>query len=81
MADRLLLQLITLAMFLLLMGFNFCDYYKLPTVRKLIWFVLFLGISVSVLRVRREFDLALILPLPLMIALLLAMLHKPKKAA
>ena len=46
-----------------------CDFYKLHIVRELIWFSIFLAISIYVLRIRGEFDLVLILPLPMLLAI------------
>ncbi len=65
MAEKLILEFVTLSIFSFLMGITFCDFYKLPTVRKLIWFAIFLAISIYVLRTRGEFDLALIFPVPM----------------
>lgn len=79
MAEKIILQLIALGIFSFLMGFTFCDFYKLHTVRKLIWFVIFLAVSAYVLCARGEFDLALILPIPMLIAIALAWLQKRSK--
>jgi len=79
MAEKIILQFITLSIFSFLMGFTFCDFYKLRTVRKLIWFVILLAVSTYVLRTRGEFDLALILPIPMLVAIFLAWLQKTKK--
>lgn len=76
MAERLLLEFVTLSIFSFLMGITFCDYYKLHIVRKLIWFAIFLAISAYVLRMRGEFDLALILPVPMLLAIVLARWQK-----
>jgi len=78
MAEKLILQFVTLSIFSFLMGITFCDFYRLHTVRKLIWFAIFLGISVYVLFTRGEFDLALILPVPMLVAIGLAWLQKKK---
>ncbi len=72
MAERLLLEFVTLGIFSFLMGITFCDFYKLHIVRKLIWFSSFLAISVYVLHVRGEFDLVFILPVPMLLAIVLA---------
>ncbi len=76
MAERLLLEFVTLSIFAFLMGITFCDFYKLHVVRKLIWFAIFLAISAYVLRMRGEFDLALILPVPMLLAIVLAWWQK-----
>jgi hypothetical protein len=78
MGERLFLQFITLGIFSFLMGITFCDFYKLHIVRKLIWFGIFLGISAYVLRTRGEFDLTLILPVPMLLAIGLAWWQKKK---
>jgi len=78
MAERLLLEFVTLSIFSFLMGITFCDFYKLHIVRKLIWFAIFLAISFYVLRIRGEFDLALILPLPMLVAIGFAWWQKKK---
>jgi len=76
MAQRLILEFITLSIFSFLMGITFCDFYKLRTEHKLIWFGIFLVISTYVLRRRGEFDLTLILPVPMLAAICLAWLQK-----
>ncbi len=78
MAQRLILEFVTLSIFSFLMGITFCDFYRLHTARKLIWFCIFLAISAYVLRTRGEFDLALILPIPILLAIGLAWLQKKK---
>ena len=78
MVERLILQFLTLSIFSFLMGITFCDFYKLPTGRKLIWFNIFLAISIYVLRTRGEFELSLILPVPMLLAIGLAWLQKKK---
>ena len=69
--NQLLLQLLTLSLFTLLMGITFCDGFKLHVVRKLIWFVSFAAIAFYVLKTTGEYDLAKILPAPIILALLL----------
>ena len=78
MAERLILQFVTLAIFSFLMGITFCDFYKLHIMLKLIWFGIFLAISVYVLRTRGEFELALILPIPMLLTIGLAWWRKYK---
>lgn len=78
MEEKIILQFATLSIFLFLMGITFCDFYRLHTLRKLIWFGVFLAISSYVLRIRGEFDLALILPIPMLLAIVLAWLQKKK---
>jgi len=69
--QKLIYQFISLCCFVLLMGFTFCDGYKLHTARKLIWFVLFLAITISVFKIKKEFSLELILPIPCLLAFVL----------
>ncbi|MBU0548104.1 MAG: hypothetical protein KJ710_01475 [Candidatus Omnitrophica bacterium] len=78
MGERLILQFVTLTIFSFLMGITFCDFYKLHIVRKLTWFGIFLAISVYVLRTYGEFDLTLILPVPMLMAIGLGWLQKKK---
>ena len=78
MAERLILQFVTLTIFSFLMGITFCDFYKLHIVRKLIWFSIFLAISVYVLHTCGEFDLSLILPVPMLAAIGLAWWQRDK---
>jgi len=81
MEKRLILQFVTLTIFSFLMGITFCDFYKLHIVRKLIWFCIFLAISIYVLRTQGEFDLAHILPIPMLVAIGLGWLQKMKFAS
>jgi hypothetical protein len=78
MAGRLVMEFVTLSIFSFLMGITFCDFYKLHTARKLVWFGILLIISAYVLRTRGEFDLALILPVPMLLAIGLAWWQKKK---
>ena len=78
MEHRLILQFVTLTVFSFLMGITFCDFYKLHIVRKLIWFVVFLAISVYVLGEYGEFELSLILPVPMLLAIALGWMQKKK---
>ena len=79
MQERLILQFVTLVIFLFLMGITFCDFYKLHIGRKLIWFFVLLAISIYVLRRYEEFELALILPVPMLLAIGLGWLQKKKR--
>lgn len=79
MAERLILEFVTLAIFTFLMDITFCDFYKLDTVLKLIWFGIFFMISFYVLRTCGEFDLTLILPVPMIAAICLAWLQKRRR--
>lgn len=80
MEEKFLLQFITLSIYAALMGFVFCDFFKLRTGRKLVWFGVFLVVSAYVLKARGEFDLGLILPLPMLLAICLGWLQKRNKS-
>ena len=67
----LLLQFITLSIYTIFVGFCFCDGFKLHVLRKLVWFAVFAGISIYVLKTMGEFNLAFILPVPTLLAILL----------
>jgi len=71
MAKVLLMQFLTLSIYTFFMGFCFCDGFKLHILRKLIWFITFLLINIYILKVKGQFDLALILPIPTLLAILL----------
>lgn len=75
MADKLILQFVTLSIFSFLMGTTFCDFFKLHVVRKLIWFTIFFAISAFVMHLRGEYDLTLILPVPMLLAIVLGRLQ------
>jgi hypothetical protein len=74
----LIMQLITLSLYALLMGYCFCDGFKLNISRKLIWFILFLGISVLIFGITGRYELSLILPLPCLLAILFCHCEKQK---
>jgi hypothetical protein len=78
MAEKFILQFIALSTYTFLMGFIFCDFFKLHILRKLIWFIVFVAISVYVLKMRGEFDLGLILPIPMLLAIWLGWVQKRK---
>jgi len=78
MENRLLMQLVTLSLYTLFMGFCFCDGFKLHILRKLLWFSVFLVISIYSIKLKNEFDLALILPIPTLLAILLCSYEKIK---
>jgi len=81
MANRLLMQFLALSLYALFVGFCFCDGFKLHILKKLIWFITFLTISIYILKIKNEFDLALILPIPTLLAFLLGFyeIKKSKK--
>lgn len=78
MANRLLMQFLTLSLYTLFMGFCFCDGFKLHILRKLLWFAVFLAMSIFALKSKNEFDLAFILPIPTLLAILLCNYEKIK---
>jgi len=71
MADTLLRQFLALSLYTFYMGFCFCDGFKLHILRKLLWFGFFLTISAYVFKVKGQYDLSYILPLPSLLAVLL----------
>ena len=66
--QMLLLQFLTLSVYALFMGFTFCDGFKLRTSRKLIFFITFAVIAIFILKTKGNFNLALILPIPTLLA-------------
>ena len=76
---ELLLQFLTLSFYVLFMGFTFCDGFKLHIVRKLIWFCVFLVIALSTFKNKGVFDLAVILPIPTLLAFALCLYEKIKR--
>jgi hypothetical protein len=76
MVERLLSQFLTLSIYAFLMGFIFCDFFKLRNYIKVIWFLVLLAVSAYALKVCGEFDLALILPLPMLLAIWLGWVQK-----
>jgi hypothetical protein len=71
MDHGLLLQFLTLSIYAVFLGFTFCDGFTLPLTKKLICFIPFICISFFVLRVTGKYDLALILPIPTLLAFFL----------
>jgi hypothetical protein len=78
MANALLMQLLTLSLYTLLIGFCFCDGFRLHILRKLLWFSVFLAISIYTFKTKNEFDLVMILPIPTILAILLCAYEKIK---
>lgn len=76
MAYALFLQFIALSAYAFLVGFTFCDGFNLHVLKKIFWFVIFLLIANYVLKTRGEFDLAVILPVPTLLAILLCYRQK-----
>ena len=73
---ELLLQLCALSLYVLFMGFCFCDGFKLHILRKLIWFTVFLFIALPTFKSKGNFDLAIILPIPTLLAFILCWYEK-----
>ncbi|MBU4346454.1 MAG: hypothetical protein KKH29_03910 [Candidatus Omnitrophica bacterium] len=78
MGKILLMQFLALSLYAFFVGFCFCDGFKLHILRKLIWFITFLFISIYVLKTKSEYDLAFILPIPTLLAILLCNYEKRK---
>jgi hypothetical protein len=78
MGKILLLQFLTLSLYTFFVGFCFCDGFKLHILRKLVWFIVFLIISIYTLKVKNEFSLHIILPIPTLLAFLLCSYEKRK---
>lgn len=79
MVQILWMQFITLVLYTFFMGFCFCDGFNLHTLRKLVWFAVFLAISIYTLITKNEFNLAFILPIPTLLAILLCAYEKKLK--
>jgi hypothetical protein len=71
MEKVLLMQFLALSIYTLFVGFCFCDGFKLHIIRKLVWFITFAAISIYIFKAKNQFDLALILPVPTLLAILL----------
>ncbi len=76
MGDKILLQFIALSIYVSFLGFIFCDYFKLHTIKKILFFIVFLYFATIVIKARNEFDLSLILPVPTVLALWLGIRQK-----
>lgn len=72
-------QFIALSMYVVFTGFCFCDGFKLHIIRKLIWFFIFLAVSICVFHSKKEYDLASILPIPTLFAIFLCSYEKHKR--
>ena len=71
MGNALLLQYLTLCIYTVFLGFSFCDGFNLPVSKKLTCFIPFVLIAAYVLKVKGQFVLELILPVPTLLAFLL----------
>lgn len=67
----LLQQYFTICVYLLFMGFCFCDGFKLHVLKKLLWFSVFAAVAVDNLKTTGMFQLEAIVPLPTLLAFLL----------
>ncbi|MFH0738746.1 MAG: hypothetical protein V2A59_02665 [Candidatus Omnitrophota bacterium] len=76
MIHAFLLQLVTLYWYVIFVVFCFSDGFKLNTISKLIWFAVFFASTIYVFLVKNEFDLAFILPIPTLLAIILCSLEK-----
>ena len=80
MTNPVFMQFVALSLYVLCMGFCFCDGFKLHTARKLLWFAVLLAISFYTFKAKNEFDLAIILPIPSLLAIFLGSYEKQKSA-
>lgn len=71
-----LLSLVTLSLYVLFVGFTFCDGFKLHILKKLIWFSVFLLVAIPTFKSKGTFDLAVILPVPTLLAFMLCWYEK-----
>ena len=71
MIEKILMQYLAICLYVVFVGYCFCDGFGLPVKRKLIWFFTMLLVCFTVLKVGGESDLVLILPVPTALALLL----------
>lgn len=79
MQNLILWQCLTLSTIILFAGFCFCDGFNLHILRKLLWYIVFLGLVISSLRARNEFDLNFILIPSILFAFLLCYYEKRKQ--
>jgi hypothetical protein len=77
--DKGIIQFIALSLYVVFTGFCFCDGFRMHISRKLIWFFIFLSISIAVFFCKKEYDLALILPMPILTAIFLCIYEKYKQ--
>jgi hypothetical protein len=79
MANAILWQCLTLSLFVFFMGFCFCDGFNLHILRKILWFMVFLGSVIFSLKIKDEFDLNFILPPSILLAILLCYYERRKQ--
>jgi hypothetical protein len=63
---------LALGLYVSFMGFTFCDGFKVHNLKKVLWYIVFLAATFYTVRIKKEFDLAFILPIPTLFAILLA---------
>lgn len=79
MGGKIFLQFIALTIYVLFLSYIFYDYFKLRTIRKNLFYIVFLLLATVVIKTRSEFDLSLILPVPTLLALWLGIWQKREK--
>jgi len=77
--NDLLWQWLALSLYAFFVGFCFCDGFAMPTARKLIWFIIFLGVSIYSFQRQGYFNLTLILSVSAPAAFVLCFLQKKNK--
>jgi hypothetical protein len=75
-----LLQFLALAIYVVFVGFCFCDGFKLHITRKVLWYIVFLAVALYVLANTDQFNLALILPVPTLIAIMMCAFQEKESA-
>jgi hypothetical protein len=81
MPEKIIGQFLVLALYVFATGQCFCDGFQIPTWKKVIWYLIFLFISLGVFLKNNEFDLTLVLPIPIILAFLLCWIEAKKKQA
>ncbi len=72
------LPFIALCLYVLFVGVCFCDGFNLSVPKKIVWYIVLLVMGIYSLQTRDQFDLAIILPLPTLVALAICWLEKKK---
>jgi len=78
--DNIFLQFFALCVYVLFVGFCFCDGFELSTGTKIAWYAILLILGFYSLNKYNEFILALILPVPTLFALAVCWYKKRAKA-
>jgi len=79
MEKTLLIQFLALSLYTGFLGYCFCDGFKLSHLKKLICFASLLLMAAYALYAKGQLDLALILPVPTLLALLFCVRERRKK--